>query len=70
MSGIAATLASAAPVPVVNPLAAAVAAAAAAGPIAAPQVREGRSALLRSMVEAVSDSPRDACPVCIFEAQP
>jgi allantoin racemase len=69
MSGITATLAAAAPIPVINPLAAAVAAAAAAGPILRPSVGEDRRDMLRAMVEAVAGAPAEACPVCISEPQ-
>ena len=69
MSGIAATLAAAASIPVINPLAAAVAAAAAAGPIPSSAVREGRRDMLRAMVDAVAGAPAEACPVCISGPQ-
>jgi allantoin racemase len=69
MSGIAATLAAAAPVPVINPLGAAVAAAAATGPITPPALREGRRDMLRAMVDAVAGAPAEACPVCISAPQ-
>jgi allantoin racemase len=70
MSGIAATLAAGAPIPVINPLGAAVAAAAAAGPVPSPSVREGRSEMLRAMVDAIAGTPAEACAVCISGPQP
>ena len=69
MSGVAAKLAANAAVPVINPLAAAVAAAERAGPIVAPKVRDGREEMLRAMVEAVATDIAEACPVCIAEPQ-
>jgi allantoin racemase len=66
MSGMAERLAAASPVPVINPLAAGIRAALAAPPIARhPDVREGRPALLRAMVDAVSGELAEDCPVCI-----
>lgn len=66
MSAMAETIAAASPVPVINPLAAGVRAALAAPPVARPpQVREGRPALLRAMVDAVAGEMAEDCPVCI-----
>lgn len=66
MSPMAETMAAASPLPVINPLAAGVRAALAAPPVARPpQVREGRPALLRAMVDAVAGETAEDCPVCI-----
>lgn len=66
MSPMAERIAEASPVPVINPLAAGVRAALAAPPVARPpQVREGRPALLRAMVDAVAGGMAEDCPVCI-----
>ncbi|ESZ86143.1 MAG: hypothetical protein Q27BB25_15800 [Blastomonas sp. CACIA14H2] len=66
MSGMAATIAAASPLPVINPLAAGVRTALAAPPVArAPQLREGRPALLRAMVDAVAGQTAEDCPVCV-----
>lgn len=66
MSAMAEAIASASPLPVVNPLAAGVRAALAAPPVAQPpQVREGRPALLRAMVDAVAGETAEDCPVCV-----
>ncbi|WP_017671836.1 aspartate/glutamate racemase family protein [Blastomonas sp. AAP53] len=66
MSGMADTIASAASVPIVNPLAAGVRAALAAPPLTqVPQTRDGRPALLRAMVDAVAGEVAEDCPVCI-----
>lgn len=66
MSGMAAMIAAASPVPVINPLAAGVRAALVAPPVArAPHVREGRPALLRAMVDAVAGETAEDCPVCV-----
>lgn len=66
MSAMAKSVAAASPVPVVNPLAAGIRAALTASPLArAPQLREGRPALLRAMVDAVAGDMAEDCPVCI-----
>lgn len=66
MSGMADTIAAAAAVPIVNPLAAGVRAASIAPPLAAPPyLREGRADLLRAMVGAVAGEAPEDCPVCI-----
>ena len=66
MSPMAERIAKASPVPVINPLAASARAALAAPPVARPpQLREGRPALLRAMVDAVAGEVAEACPVCI-----
>lgn len=66
MSAMAETIAAASPVPVINPLAAGVRAALAAASLARPpQVREGRQALLRAMVDAVAGEMAEDCPVCV-----
>lgn len=68
MSPMAAELAALSPLPVINPLAAAVVAAAKSGPISPPEVGGGRREILRKMVEAVAGQPTEACPVCIAVA--
>ncbi|MDM7957503.1 aspartate/glutamate racemase family protein [Blastomonas sp.] len=69
MSGMADTIANAAAVPIINPLAAGVRAAHAAPRLsAAPTLREGRAELLRAMVDAVAGEPAEDCPVCIASA--
>lgn len=66
MSAMAETIAAASPLPVINPLAAGVRAALAAPPVAQPpQLREGRPALLRAMVDAVAGETAEDCPVCV-----
>ncbi|HEU4970213.1 aspartate/glutamate racemase family protein [Sphingomonas sp.] len=70
MSGIAATLAAQASVPVINPLAAAVAAAAKAEAVPPPETLADRKDMLRAMVDAIPQQPAEACPVCIEAPQP
>jgi allantoin racemase len=70
MSGIAATLAAQASVPVINPLAAAGAAAAKAEAIPPPETLADRKDMLRAMVDAIPQQPAEACPVCIEAPQP
>ena len=66
MSAMATSIAAASPLPVVNPLAAGVRAALSAPPLTrTPQIREGRPALLRAMVDAVAGEMAEDCPVCI-----
>lgn len=66
MSPIAARIAGAASIPVVNPLAEGVKAALAAPALRhAPHIRDGRIDLLRRMVASVSDAPIEDCPVCV-----
>lgn len=66
MSAMAASIAAASPVPVVNPLAAGVRGALAAPPLTlTPQIGEGRAALLGAMVDAVAGEMAEDCPVCI-----
>ena len=69
MSPIAAALAASSPIPVINPLEEAVRAALAAKPPARPYLREGRTTLVRAMVDAVADQPVEDCEVCIFEEE-
>jgi allantoin racemase len=69
MSPIADEIANSAPVPVINPLAAAVLAALEAGPIDPPELRPGRRETMRKMVDAIADEPADACPVCVVGAE-
>lgn len=66
MSPMAHSLSAASPVPVINPLEAAVRAALDAPPIAKSlQLRKGRPALLRAMVDAVAGDMAEDCPVCV-----
>ena len=66
MSAMAASLATASPLSVINPLAAGLRAALAAPPLTlTPQIREGRAALLRAMVDSVAGEMAEDCPVCI-----
>ena len=63
---IAARIADAAAIPVINPLAEGVKAALCAPPLdQAPPLREGRIDMLRNMVASVSDVPSEDCPVCL-----
>jgi allantoin racemase len=69
MSPIAARIADAASIPVINPLAEGLKAALAASPVeTAPALREGRIDMLRSMIASVADAPIEDCPVCVGEA--
>ena len=69
MSPIAARVAEAATIPVINPLGEGVKAALAAAPVARrPELREGRIELLRTMVASVADAPIEDCPVCVSDA--
>jgi len=68
MSPLAAALAARAPVPVINPLASALAAAERAGPWPGGErivTRAGRPDLVKRMVDGVADEPAEDCPVCV-----
>jgi allantoin racemase len=70
MSAMAALLQDGAPVPVINPLAAAVRASLEAQSIAPPTLGAGRREMLGKMVDSVAGEPAEACPVCVIGADP
>lgn len=68
MSPLAASLAARATIPLINPLASAVAAAERAGPWRGGEriiTRPGRPDLVKRMVNGVADEPAEDCPVCV-----
>jgi allantoin racemase len=68
MSAMAALLQDGAPVPVINPLAAAVRASLEARSIAPPTLGAGRREMLGKMVDAVAGEPAEACLACAIGA--
>ncbi|NBC35164.1 hypothetical protein GTZ99_01165 [Novosphingobium sp. FSY-8] len=64
MSPMAARVADGAAVPVINPLAAAVARAVAAPPAPGAEAITHRADLIARMVDGLADAPDEACPVC------